>query len=189
MEIAQVHTAEITHPCPNCSREFGPERSCRFCSQVDGFPVGIRLSSAGRRLGAYLLDFVLLFVTLFIGYLIWVLIVWGRGQTPGKQLLGMRVVMFNETRRANWGTMFLRDFVYKGIVFGIIATITFGIGYILWLWLLWDKNNQELWDKMAGTIVIDDPDKLFAAAGTLAPAPTAVAPPVPDALALDPTSS
>jgi uncharacterized RDD family membrane protein YckC len=186
MEIAQVHTGEITHPCPNCSREFGPERSCRFCGQVDGFPVGVQLSSAGRRFGAYMLDFVLLIVTLVIGYLIWVLIVWGRGQTPGKQILGMRCVKFNEVRKANWGTMFLRDFVYKGIVFGIVATVTFGIGYILWLWLLWDKNNQELWDKMAGTIVIDDPKKLFAddaplapSASTLPPAEAAGSPPQP----------
>ena len=31
-------------------------------------------------------------VTVFIGWLTWTLIVWARGQTPGKQILGMRVV-------------------------------------------------------------------------------------------------
>ena len=180
MGIAHVHTGDITHPCPNCSREFGPERSCRFCGQVDGFPVGIQLSSAGRRFGAYVLDIVLVIVTLVIGYLIWALIVWGRGQTPGKQILGMRCVKFDEVRRATWGTMFLREFVYKGLIFGTVAAITAGIGYILWFWLLWDKNNQELWDKMAGTIVIDDPKKLFADATSpvpvAAPAPSLPAP-------------
>ena len=26
-------------------------------------------------------------------------------------------------------------------------------------WLLWDKDKQQLWDKLAGTVVVDDPDK------------------------------
>lgn len=181
MEIAQVHTGGlVTHPCPNCHREFGPERSCRYCGQLDGFPVGVQLSSAGRRLGGYVLDIVLVIVTLFIGYLVWALIVWGRGQTPGKQILGMRCVMFNDVRRASWGTMCLREFVYKGIVFGLLVTFTFGLGYILFLWLLWDKNNQELWDKMAGTVVINDPKNLFAhdaPFGALPAAPPAASPP------------
>jgi hypothetical protein len=24
------------------------------------------------------------------------------------------------------------------------------------LWLLWDKNNQALWDKVVNTVVVDD---------------------------------
>ena len=48
-----------------------------------------------RRMIANILDFFLVFLTLFIGYLIWWLIVLGRGQTPGKQLLGIRAI--NET--------------------------------------------------------------------------------------------
>lgn len=45
-----------------------------------------------RRLMAWLLDSVLLFLTLFIGYIIWWLITLRQGQTPGKQLLGIRAV-------------------------------------------------------------------------------------------------
>jgi uncharacterized RDD family membrane protein YckC len=33
------------------------------------------------------------------------------------------------------------------------------IGIILDLWLLWDKDNQELWDKLAGTVVVNDRNK------------------------------
>jgi hypothetical protein len=28
---------------------------------------------------------------------------------------------------------------------------------ILELWLIWDRDNQELWDKVVGTVVVDDP--------------------------------
>lgn len=125
-------------------------------------PVGIQLSTAGRRLGGYLLDVLLMLVTLIIGWLIWSLIVWGRGQTPGKQILGMRCVKLRDAEKANWVTMFLREFVYKYLVFGIVRAVTFGLGVIFDCWLLWDKMNQELWDKMAGTIVVDDPKRLFA---------------------------
>ena len=45
-----------------------------------------------RRLGALLLDGLLFFLTLVVGYIIWWLIVLRRGQTPGKQLLGIRAV-------------------------------------------------------------------------------------------------
>ena len=56
--------------------------------------------------------------------------------------------------------MFIRDFLCKGL-FWLIATITL-IGSLLYLWLVWDSKNQELWDKMVNTIVVDDPEKVLA---------------------------
>src|SRR6476661_4276701 len=50
-------------------------------------PATVRLSSAWRRLGGYLLEGLLILLTLLIGWLVWSIIVWGRGQTPAKQLL------------------------------------------------------------------------------------------------------
>jgi uncharacterized RDD family membrane protein YckC len=164
-EPAMESTAspDPSRPCPSCGREWGPGIACQFCHQVEGLPTGVQLSSAGRRLGAYLLDLVLAIVTLFIGWFIWLLIVWARGQTPGKQVLGMRVVRLREGRKAGWGLMFVRDFLLKGLLFGtIIVTVTLGLGLILNFWLLWDKKNQELWDKLANTIVVDDPNKALA---------------------------
>ena len=68
----------------------------------------------------------------------------------------MRTVKLSTGRRASWGIMFVRDFLLKFILFGIIVSITFGIGLITYFWLLWDAKRQELWDKMVGTIVVDD---------------------------------
>jgi uncharacterized RDD family membrane protein YckC len=105
-----------------------------------------------------MLDAVLMIVTVGIGWLIWQLIVASNGQSPAKQLLGMRVVKLRTGTKATWGTMFLREVILKPL-------IGFGLGWffgIVYFWLLWDKNRQELWDKMISTIVVNDRDKQLA---------------------------
>ncbi|MDX6591870.1 MAG: hypothetical protein QOJ13_1066 [Gaiellales bacterium] len=99
-----------------------------------------------------MLDGLLAIVTLGVGWLVWALIVWGRGQSPAKQLLGMRVVKLRTATRATWGTMALRELILKPLI-GVGLGWFFGIVYF---WLLWDKNRQELWDKMVSTIVVND---------------------------------
>ena len=123
-------------------------------------PAGLHLSSPGRRLGAYLLDVVLFIVTLVIGYLIWEIgFAWRHGQTPGKQVLKMRVINSADGRTATWGRMALRDLLIKGIVFGIIW-ILFVVGAAF----VFSDTRQALWDRIVGTAVVDDPQ------GVLAPA-------------------
>lgn len=119
-------------------------------------PAGDQLSTIGKRLGQYLLDLVLAVVTLGIGYFIWSMIIWSKGQTPGMQCLGMRCVRQDTGQTATWGTMFLREFVARGLIFGLIGFFTFGIGsFVLLFMLCWDSKRQELWDKIASTLVVD----------------------------------
>jgi uncharacterized RDD family membrane protein YckC len=116
-------------------------------------PAEIALAGIGRRLAGYLLDGLLAIVTLFIGWLIWSIVVWGRGQSPGKQLLGMRVLRTDRLVASGRLNMFGR-FLAMWLI-GIVAGFTI-IGYVLYFWLCWDRNRQELWDKMASTIVVRD---------------------------------
>lgn len=139
--------------CPVCNHLRTGGVACHFCGQVDGLPLGVTLSSPLRRLAAYLAEALLIVVTLFVGWLLWALVAFRRGETPGKQLLGMKAVKLEAGRRAGWGTMFLRELVAKPVI-GFLAVFTFGL---LYCWLLWDERNQELWDKAVGTIVVDDP--------------------------------
>lgn len=114
----------------------------------------------GRRLGGYLLDALLAFVTIFIGWFIWLLIVMKDGQTPGKQLLKMRCVKISTHRKATWGTMLVRELVR--LVVGYIAGLTI-IGLVLYFWLLWNRDRRELWDLAADTLVVDDPHNVVLA--------------------------
>lgn len=52
----------------------------------------LELARQERRLAAFVLNIVLFTVTLGVGWLIWLLVVGRRGQSPAKQILGMHVI-------------------------------------------------------------------------------------------------
>src|SRR5437763_2283487 len=134
-------TVPATRPCPNCSREFGPGNVCQSCGQVEGLPIGFHVSTVGRRIWAAILDGLLAILTLIIGWIIWAIVVAGKGQSPAKKILGLRVVKITTGKPATRGTMFGRYLLKRLInVFGVI-------GLVLDFWMTWDKNRQELWDK------------------------------------------
>ncbi|HEY8490725.1 MAG TPA: RDD family protein, partial [Dehalococcoidia bacterium] len=111
----------------------------------------------GRRLGAYLLEIVISLLTLFIGWFVWFCIVAPRGQTPGKQLLGLYIMRADGTR-AGGGYTWLREVLVKGVLFGgIISTIFFPAWLVSAAWCLWDKDRQCLWDKVTETYVAWSP--------------------------------
>jgi uncharacterized RDD family membrane protein YckC len=115
------------------------------------------LSSLGRRLGGALLDGVLMIVTLIIGWVIWSLIVWSDGRSPGKQLLGMRVYKYDTRRPAGWGDMFVREFLVAGVLLYVLGFFTFGLaGLIATLLIFGGTLRQTGWDRICGTVVVDD---------------------------------
>ena len=147
-----------TLSCPDCSRrDVGDSQACRWCGQYLISPAGVRLAGLGQRVGAWILDLVLFFVTLVIGYLIWQLVfTLHHGQTPGKQLVGIRVMRVDGTP-SDWGWTFLREWVVEGLLIGGLGGFLFGIpGIIDLLWAFWDKDRQTLHDKIMKTVVVDD---------------------------------
>lgn len=134
-----------------------PTRSQTFGSGVLVLPAGTELSSLWKRFGNLILGTVLMIVTLVIGYVIWAFIVYGRGQTPAKQLLDMYVVDERTGLPASWGTMFVRGWVIDGFV----GQVTFGLfGLVSALWIFSGDTHQRLTDKMVHTIVVDAPNGL-----------------------------
>ena len=129
--------------------------ACQFCDQVEGLPTGVHLSSPARRFGGYLLELLPATVTLGIGWLVWSFTVYGRGQTPAKQILGMRAVTLRTGAHTSWGRMFVREVIAKPLM-GVLAAFTLGIAYF---WLVWDSRNEELWDEVVGTVIVNDPQK------------------------------
>src|SRR2546425_543109 len=86
-----------------------------------GLPDGATLCSPWKRLGGNLLDGVVMAVTLVVGWFVWSVVVWGRGQSPGKQLLGMTVIVERTRRPARRGRMFFREVVAKTLI-GFLPT-------------------------------------------------------------------
>jgi uncharacterized RDD family membrane protein YckC len=116
------------------------------------------ISSIRRRFYAHLLDTILVPLTLGIGWLIWSLLAWRRGQSPAKQLMGMYVV--HDGRPASWKRMAAREILCKGVVgiiCGLLARPTYGISLLpYYFWLCFNVDREALWDRPAGTHVVED---------------------------------
>jgi uncharacterized RDD family membrane protein YckC len=121
-------------------------------------PQGIGLASHGRRIGAYFLGILLIIVTLVIGYIIWGLIVWRRGQTPALQVLGMRCWRPDDGRPPGFWWMAMREIIGR-IAEGILGAITQLISFILFITT---KERKAIHDYVAGTVVLYDPNKTLA---------------------------
>lgn len=105
-------------------------------------------ASPVRRLFASILEPLLFILTLGIGYIIWWLIVLGRGQTPGKQVLGIRAVR-RDGDPAGWGVTFIREIVKRvahGFVIGFLADAV--------LLLIDDREHRSLSDRVANTVIV-----------------------------------
>lgn len=162
--------------CSSCNAEVpAGARWCGIC-HVNLLNPGIgRLASPGKRLGAYFLDLlipaiafvvmlgafgtgvateteggsaagVLFAFVLFVAYVVWALKLFAHGTTPGKMMLGMRVVKENGDA-AGFGTMLLREWIGK-----LISGMLLSIGY---LWILFDRDRQGWHDKLASTFVVE----------------------------------
>jgi len=81
-------------------------------------------------------------VSYFVGFWIW------RGQTPGKMLLGIKVVR-QDGSRLNIGTALLRCLGY------VVSTAVVFIGFI---WIAFDSRKQGFHDNMAETYVVRIPE-------------------------------
>jgi uncharacterized RDD family membrane protein YckC len=131
-----------------------------YFDQASGLllPQGVELASSGRRIGAWFLAIPLAIVTLGIGYAIWGLIVWANGQTPALQVLGMRCWRPDDRRVPGWWWMALREVVGR-FVEGILGIITLTISFVL---MLTRPDRRCLHDLIAGTVVLNDPNKVLA---------------------------
>ncbi len=77
-------------------------------------------------------------------------IFWRRlGATPGKILLDCRVVDAQTLENISFKNAFIRAAGY------IISALPVYLGFI---WMAFDKRKQGLHDKLAGTLVLHDPD-------------------------------
>lgn len=112
------------------------------------------LASAGARLGAYLLEAVLVVLTLGVGWLIWSFVVWGKGTTPGHQILKQFVVKEETGETFSWGRMALREILVKQLLCGLLAGFTFGIFFLVDSLMVTRDDRKSIHDRISGSLVV-----------------------------------
>lgn len=115
---------------------------------------GEPLATPAVRLGAFALDAVLSLLTLGIGWIIWSLVVWNKGTTPGHQIVRLYIIDAKSGRTATWGHMALREFVIKGIVGGIASALTLYIYFIVDSLFVVRDDRKTLHDMIISTQVV-----------------------------------
>ena len=126
-----------------------------------------KLASFQHRLGAISIDLAFAFLTLGLGWFIWSLVVWGKGQTPGKQIVKIRVYGSEKRTPASWGHMAVRELLMPfaiGFGLSVLNLLTAGIvgtlGVIAWyvLEIVWyfTKGQRTLRDYWVKTLVVNE---------------------------------
>ncbi len=130
-----------------------------FLDQQSGLmlPQGTQRASRSPRIGAYFLAIPLAIITLGIGYIIWGLLLWGRGQTPALQVLGMRRFLPDAGRVPGFWRMALREIVGR-----IVEGLLFVTELVSFIFMLTRNDRRSLHDLVPGTVVVHDPDKVLA---------------------------
>jgi uncharacterized RDD family membrane protein YckC len=118
-------------------------------TQVARYP----LVSVGGRIGAALLDVLLMLVTLWIGWLVWAMVTWSDGQSPAKQLLGYVVADADTGEPFDWGRMALREFCVKGLLGWLLSLVSLGIYVWVDAFMILGDRQRTLHDRMANSIV------------------------------------
>ncbi len=114
----------------------------------------VRLASPEARLGAYLLDIGLFFITLIIGWVIWSLFTWQTGQTPAKRILRQQVVDANTGEPFTFVRMLLREFAVKGVAGGLASAGTNGVTFVIDSLFIFRKDRRTLHDLVISSKVI-----------------------------------
>lgn len=122
-------------------------------------PQALPLATVGMRIWGTVLEAILAVVTLGIGWIIWYLVVVGKGLTPARQVLKL-LVLDNQTRiPVEPGKAFVRGFfVYSllfGFVFNSLAAGLFGFPFFFWVagLFIFRQSRQTLWDQLTGTVI------------------------------------
>ena len=107
-------------------------------------PLIFAIIGAAAKSGALVILAYLLYFGLYIAYFVYY--EGGpAGQTPGKKMLGIRIIDFNTGGPIGHGRAFIR------LIGRWIAGVVCYLGY---LWMLWDSESQCWQDKMANDVVV-----------------------------------
>lgn len=170
--VSTVHAGlRREHPAlsvQSSERTPGPAPDARHAEVVEAEPAAATTNPTahpragfGRRLGALVLDAMLLLVTaglldlegapLVLLFLAYPVVLWAwKTSTIGGIICNLRVV------RVDGAQLTLSDALVRGLSC-IVSAVPAGLG---WFWILWDPGKQAWHDRIAGTYVVQVPPNL-----------------------------
>ena len=132
-------------------------------------------ASLKHRLAQLFLEYGLFIVTLGVGYIVWFWISLGNGQTPGKQVLKLRVYNSTNGKPAQWSHMFIRELglyfaigiatlvpaflLYPGALLTVFDLIYYVVILADILWIFKGGKRQRLVDVICKTDVLNEAAK------------------------------
>ncbi|WP_420611139.1 RDD family protein [Candidatus Poriferisodalis sp.] len=123
-----------------------PPRRAPYLDEMSARPM--------RRVAAHLIEvviwaFIVAYWYVAIAYVVWLVFALMRGQTPGKQLLGMAAVRSDGTR-FGWLRMLIRE-IFKQIYW----VLTLGLGMIIDVMLLaLSDDSRTVADRVTGSTIV-----------------------------------
>jgi uncharacterized RDD family membrane protein YckC len=104
----------------------------------------------GTRVGASLLDVLLMIVTLGIGWLVWAVVLLKQSTSPAKKMMGLVVADVNTGAPATMTQMVLREIVGKWVLGSVTGIVTLASFVMLFV----TPNRQAVWDYIGTTTVV-----------------------------------
>jgi len=141
----------FSFPPPSAGGEgFTPAPGSAFGSS-GGLGGGVTPCDNGVRLGAYIVDILLLIVTCGIGWIIWDIVLWNQSTSPAKKMFGLKVVDIKTGAPATMQQMLMRELLGKIIIHWFTGGL---LGLISGIIILIQPSRQGVWDYIAGTTVV-----------------------------------
>jgi len=164
--VATAYTFPIADPVAECPRCHAPNiTGSIFCDRCNLYlrdeSLSVERASYTRRIfGSFFLEQLLFWLTLIIGWFIWLAFTAPHGRSPAKSLTSLYVINIETGRTASGGEMWLREFAVKGLALTLINLSFFVAGLADAFWMFFDRDRQTLHDKILKQIVVYAPGGL-----------------------------
>lgn len=127
---------------------------------------GLPAASLGVRIKALMLTFVLIVVTLGVGWMAWSVVEWRHGRTVSFKLMGLRVVRASDGRPIGLGTSLLRNALLCSVLFvpTMLVCIVLALAFVMGASPpedLLSKPRKAPWDRLTRTMVVQERRRSF----------------------------
>jgi hypothetical protein len=127
---------------------------------------GLPGASLGVRIKALMLTFVLIVVTLGVGWMVWSIVEWRHGRTVSFKLMGLRVVRTSGGRPIGLATSLLRNALLCSVLFvpTMVTCIVVALAFVMGASPpedLLSKPRNAPWDRLTKTTVVQERRRPF----------------------------